>query len=90
MLRNAWTEAWDADDTPTPLEMPLQYMVTSEAVVRTGRYASRSQDVAFNAVGQVVGMMNEVVSSRELIYRLAEEYFDAVDRLQGTLPADEA
>ena len=90
MLRNAWTEAWDAADAPDPLGMPLQYMITSEAVLRTGRYASQSQDVAFHAVGQVVGMMNEVVSSRELIYRLAEEYFDAVERLQGTLPEDES
>ena len=86
MLRNVWTQAWDADDTPDPLEMPLQYMVTSEAVSRTSRYAGQSQDVAFNAVGQVVGMMNEVVSSRDLIFRLAEEYFDAVEH--DTLPED--
>ncbi len=86
MLRNAWTDAWEAEDSPTPLGMPLQYMVTSEAVSRTARYASRSQDVAFNAGGQVVGLVNEVRSTRDVVYSLAEEYFEAVERLQSLAP----
>ena len=31
MLRNEWTEAWERPDTPDPLGMPLQYLLTSEA-----------------------------------------------------------
>ena len=27
MLKNKWTEAWESDDTPDPLLMPLQGMV---------------------------------------------------------------
>jgi len=86
MLRNAWTAAWDAEDAPTPLGMPLQYMVTSDAVLRTSRYASRSQDVAFNAGGQVLGLVNEVRSTRDVIYTLVEEYFEATERLQKLAP----
>lgn len=88
MLRNAWTEAWDAPDSPQPLGMPLQYMVTSEAVSRAARYASLSQDVAFNAGGQVLGMVNEVRSTRDVIYTLVEEYLEAVERLQKLAPSD--
>ncbi len=89
MLRNDWTEAWAAEDTPEPLGMPLQNMVTMDAVVRTSRYASspRSQEVAFNPVGQVVGMMNDVRSVRDVITGLVEEYVDAVDRLNALAPA---
>ena len=89
MLRNDWTEAWEAEDTPDPLGMPLQNMVTMDAVVRTSRYASspRSQEVAFNPVGQVVGMMNDVQSVRDVITGLVEEYVDAVDRLNALQPA---
>jgi len=89
MLRNDWTEAWEAEDTPDPLGMPLQNMVTMDAVVRTSRYASspRSQEVAFNPVGQVVGMMNDVQSVRDVITRLVEDYVDAVDRLNALQPA---
>jgi NAD(P)H-dependent flavin oxidoreductase YrpB (nitropropane dioxygenase family) len=87
MLRNDWTEAWADAETPDPLGMPLQYMVTSDAVARTHRYASKAQEVAFNPVGQIVGQMNEVQSSRELIQELVEDYLAAVERLQSLLPA---
>ena len=88
MLRNDWTDAWAAEDTPDPLGMPLQNMVTMDAIVRTSRYASspQSQAVAFNPVGQVVGMLNEVRSVREVMTELVEEYADAIDRLNGLLP----
>ena len=88
MLRNEWTEAWEADETPEPLGMPLQNMVTMDAIVRTSRYASspESQAVAFNPVGQTVGMMNEVQSVRDVITGLVEQYVDAVDHLNALQP----
>ena len=86
MLRNDWTEAWEAADTPDPLGMPLQFMVTADAVSRVHRYASKAQDVAFNPVGQIVGSMNEVVPVRELITGMVEEYLEAVERLNSLMP----
>ena len=85
MLRNDWTEAWAAADAPDPLGMPLQNMVTMDAIVRTHRYAAseQAQAVSFNPVGQVVGMMNEVRSTREVIFNLVQEYLDAVDMLNA-------
>ena len=84
MLRNDWTEAWASEGNPEPLGMPLQNMVTMDAVVRTSRYASspEAQKVAFNPVGQVVGMMNEMRSCREMIFDLVEGYVDAVEHLK--------
>jgi NAD(P)H-dependent flavin oxidoreductase YrpB (nitropropane dioxygenase family) len=83
MLRNDWTEAWEKEGNPKPLGMPLQFMVTSEAVVRASRYAPKAQEIAFNPVGQIVGRMKEVRPVREVIYRLVEEYVEAVDRLES-------
>jgi len=88
MLRNDWTEAWDKTENPKPLGMPLQFMVTADAVARTHRYAAKAQAVAFNPVGQVVGLMNEVKSSRELIVELVEEYLDAIERFRQIQPAE--
>jgi NAD(P)H-dependent flavin oxidoreductase YrpB (nitropropane dioxygenase family) len=88
MLRNDWTEAWDKPENPKPLGMPLQFMVTADAVARTHRYAAKAQAVAFNPVGQVVGLMNEVKSSRELIVELVEEYLDAIERFRQIQPAE--
>jgi NAD(P)H-dependent flavin oxidoreductase YrpB (nitropropane dioxygenase family) len=86
MLRNDWTEAWEKPENPKPLGMPLQFMVTADAVARTHRYAGKAQPVAFNPVGQVVGMMSERRSSRDVIVKLVEEYLDAVERFEAIQP----
>jgi NAD(P)H-dependent flavin oxidoreductase YrpB (nitropropane dioxygenase family) len=88
MLRNDWTEAWEQPDTPDPLGMPLQFMVTADAVSRVNRYAKVAQDVGFNPVGQVVGSMNEARPVRDVIVTFVEEYLDAVERLQHLAPTD--
>jgi len=88
MLRNDWTEAWEKPENPKPLGMPLQFMVTADAVSRTTRYSAKAQPVAFNPVGQVVGMMNERRSSRDVIVGMVEQYLDAVERFQGIQPGE--
>jgi NAD(P)H-dependent flavin oxidoreductase YrpB (nitropropane dioxygenase family) len=87
MLKNEWTEAWSREDTPDPLGMPLQGMVTFDAVRRTHSYAgvASTQDVAFNPVGQVVGMIDGVQSSRELIETLLTDMVDAIERVNDAL-----
>jgi NAD(P)H-dependent flavin oxidoreductase YrpB (nitropropane dioxygenase family) len=88
MLRNEWTEAWERPDAPKPLGMPLQGMVTMEAVARTSRYAKAGQRIAFNPVGQIVGAMKEVRPVREVIFSLVEEYLEAVERLEQLEPRE--
>ncbi len=83
MLKNEWTEAWASTETPDPLGMPLQFMVTADAVSRTHRYADKAQKVAFNPVGQIVGTMNESESVRDVIQHMVEEYVDAMDRVNA-------
>jgi len=86
MLRNEWTEAWDKPENPKPLGMPLQWMVTADAVSRGHRYANKAKAVAFNPVGQVVGMMNEEKPVREVIVELVEQYLEAVERFESIQP----
>lgn len=83
MLKNEWTEAWERDDTPDPLPMPLQGYLTFDAVRRTHRYAGVGdcQKVAFNPVGQVVGQMNAETSCRDIMYQLLTEYADALEQV---------
>ena len=83
MLRNDWTEAWEAPDAPKPLGMPLQFMVTSEAVARGHRYADKARKVMFNPVGQIVGRMNAVQPVKDVMYQLVQEYVESVERLQA-------
>ncbi len=73
MLKNKWTEAWESDDTPDPLPMPLQGMVTFDAIRRTAMYADKgsAQDVSFNAAGQVIGQINEVESVKKRYFQIS-------------------
>jgi NAD(P)H-dependent flavin oxidoreductase YrpB (nitropropane dioxygenase family) len=88
MLKNKWTEAWESDDTPDPLPMPLQGMVTFDAIRRTAMYADKgnAQDVSFNAAGQVIGQINEVESVKNVVFRLVNEYVDTLENLNSTMP----
>src|SRR5688572_11843609 len=81
MLKSDWTEAWERPDTPDPLPMPMQYMVSGNCVARGHRYADKATAVMFNPVGQVVGQLNSVEKTAQVIQRLVEEYLDAVEGL---------
>jgi NAD(P)H-dependent flavin oxidoreductase YrpB (nitropropane dioxygenase family) len=95
LLKTAWTEAWDAQDSPGALPMPLQFMLTAEAMTRMNRYShvegSRARDLVGMPVGQIVGRMNTVCSARDLIYQMVSEYLETVARMSAELPrADKA
>jgi NAD(P)H-dependent flavin oxidoreductase YrpB (nitropropane dioxygenase family) len=83
MLRNDWTKAWESEGNPQPLGMPLQGLVTADAIRRTHRYAGAGncQKVAFNPAGQVIGQIKHIESVREVMQRLLNEYVDTVERL---------
>lgn len=83
MLRNDWTDAWELPDTPDPLPMPLQLMVSLDAVRRGHRYPEAAKQTNFNPVGQVVGMLNRVERAGDVVQRLVEEYIDACERLNA-------
>lgn len=90
VLKNDWTEAWETEGNPSPLAMPLQGMVTVDAIRRTTNYAGvgSTQKVGFNPVGQVVGQMHDVESCRNLINRLMNEYIDAFEKIKALMPED--
>lgn len=87
MIRNDWTEAWEAPENPKPLGMPLQGLVSADAMRRTVRYAgvANTRKVIFNPCGQVIGQIKQVESSRDVVFRLIDEYVDTVNRLASRL-----
>jgi NAD(P)H-dependent flavin oxidoreductase YrpB (nitropropane dioxygenase family) len=91
LLRTAWTEAWEREDCPGTLPMPLQYMACSEAQMRIGIAArkpgAKARELVGMPVGQVVGRLTEEMSSADVVYQFIDEFVEAVDRLQQTLDA---
>lgn len=88
MLKNEWTMAWEAEGNPKPLGMPLQGLVTGDAIRRTHKYAGVAdcQKVAFNPVGQVIGQINHIEKSGQVIMRLLNEYVEALEHVNSLMP----
>jgi NAD(P)H-dependent flavin oxidoreductase YrpB (nitropropane dioxygenase family) len=78
-LRTAWTDAWEREDSPGYLPMPLQFMLVADANARITRSGNR--DLTGFPVGQVVGMMDRVRPAKDVVRQLVEEYIEAVERL---------
>ena len=86
MLRNKWTDAWDAPGNPESLGAPMQMMMAGESVVRMNRHPEKSQDFFFNPVGQIVGSMNRSISAKDQVMEFVNEYLETSEELLGLLP----
>jgi len=84
-LRTAWTEAWDDPSGPGALPMPLQFLLTAEAQHRIGR--SSSPELAGSPVGQIVGRMNSVRATGDVVFDLVEGAVQTIERLHRELAA---
>jgi NAD(P)H-dependent flavin oxidoreductase YrpB (nitropropane dioxygenase family) len=88
MLKNDWTEAWEDPNNPDPLPMPMQGLVSMEMVMRTSMYAEKSQAVAFNPVGQIVGSMKQILPAKNVIDNLIDEYVEVVERMHAGISGE--
>ncbi len=92
-LVTTYTQAWEAEDSPGTLPMPLQGMLCAEAEHRIRRHAAGgspgSAELLGTPVGQVVGQMNQVKPAAKVVYDMVEEYVDTMERVNGLLE-DEA
>ncbi|MCB0964289.1 MAG: nitronate monooxygenase, partial [Acidimicrobiales bacterium] len=62
--------------------MPMQFMLTSNAVQRGHMYPEQAKDVQFNPVGQIVGRMNKMRPAKDVIFEMVEECIESNERLE--------
>jgi NAD(P)H-dependent flavin oxidoreductase YrpB (nitropropane dioxygenase family) len=79
-LRTEWTDAFEREDSPGYLPMPLQFMLVSDAMNRIER--AQNKELSGFPVGQIVGRMNRVRPVRDVMFDLVNEYVEATERLQ--------
>ncbi|WP_370190608.1 NAD(P)H-dependent flavin oxidoreductase [Qipengyuania sp.] len=88
-LKTAWHEAWDAADGPGTLPMPLMGMVSEPAFARIERDAAAGNEGARELVsyfvGQGVGLVEQVRSSRQVVQDFREEFLEAVGELAAAV-----
>jgi NAD(P)H-dependent flavin oxidoreductase YrpB (nitropropane dioxygenase family) len=79
LLKTKWTQAWESEDAPDPLPMPLQNLLVADAHNRLN--AAGDPDAISMPVGQIVGSMNEVRPVADVMADLIREYDETVARL---------
>ena len=88
-LKSAWTDAWTAEEAPDPLPMPLQGVLAGAAFRKINKLAQSDHPGARQLVnyyvGQGVGLMNETVSARTVVYTFMQDFADAAERLADAL-----
>ncbi|WP_067453460.1 NAD(P)H-dependent flavin oxidoreductase [Actinomadura macra] len=80
-LRTAWTDAWESEQSPGCLPMPMQFMLIADALPRIAR--SGDGELVTFPVGQIVGSMNRVTPAAQVVFDLIDEYVEAVERLNS-------
>ncbi|MDP6022363.1 MAG: nitronate monooxygenase [Alphaproteobacteria bacterium] len=84
-LRSPWTDAWEQEDAPDPLAMPLQSLISEPALGKVERLSEGghkgAQDLATYWVGQGVGLMNAGQSVRNVVHDFKEDFLNAHERL---------
>ena len=88
-LRSPWTDAWEAEEAPEPLGMPLQSLVSEAPLAKVVKLAEGGHEgarqLATYFVGQGVGLMNSVQTTRQVVYDFKQDYLEATERLSGFL-----
>ncbi len=88
-LKSAWTEEWENPETPMPLGMPMQMVLTAEAIQRIDRAAhkqgSGAEQLSNYFVGQIVGNMNESKPTARVVFEMIEEFIEATHALAAQL-----
>lgn len=82
-LRTAWTDAWEAPESPGTLPMPLQFILNSYANQKMGSKPPR--ELVGMPVGQIVSRMNQVRTTKAVVQEMVEEYVDVTQRLTSDL-----
>jgi len=85
-LRSAWTDAWESPDSPPPLPMPFQSIISEPALRAAQRAAqegnSKARELVTYFVGQGVGLVDSIKSSRVVVQEFMQEFAEAIDDME--------
>ena len=79
-LRDSFVEAWEQPEAPRPLAMPLQGLLVGKLLQAAEDWDRR--DWIRTPGGQGVGFVREIKPTRQVIFDVMEEAWDALDAVQ--------
>jgi len=87
MIKSQLSEAWEQPGAPKYLPTPLQGILHNQAHARVVR-AKRKEFYSF-PVGQIVGMLNQETTVRDVMYEMQLEYAETMERLAALMGMDD-
>ena len=82
-LRTKWTDAWEREDAPELLPMPLQGLLYGEAASRFGRV--HAKDFAGSPAGQICGSIDRVRPAKDVVRDMVEQWIDTTERMHALM-----
>lgn len=82
-IRTKWTEAWDREDAPPTLPMPLQGLLYAEAAARFTR--AHSKEFGGSPAGQIVGSISAVRPAKQVVGEMVEGWIETMERMNGLI-----
>lgn len=84
-LKSAWHDAWDGDDSPGALPMPMMAMISIPAFGEIDKAAEngtgQARDLVSYWVGQGVGLVNSIRPATAIVQEFKEDFANAVEQL---------
>ena len=88
-LKSTWTSAWESAASPGALPMPLQSLLSEPAMHMAIREAekgnARAVELVSYFVGQGVGLIDSIKTSRQVVADFMQEFADAVSEMSTLL-----
>ena len=80
VIRTAWSEEWDAEGAPKPLQMPYQHVLTGDLL--TGVMEHNIEPLMYEAAGQGIAWCNELSTVEQVIEHLLTETRETLEKLR--------
>ena len=84
-FRSAWVDAWEREDAPDTLPMPIQGLLFGEYSRRWSRV--HSKEYGGHPAGQIIGSIDKVRPARDMVLDMVQGWIDTVERFDKQLEA---
>lgn len=76
VVRSAWTDEWEAEDAPVPLQMPLQDILVGDILGSISR--NQVEELVHHPAGQGIAWFNERTTVADVMSRFVDEAGEAL------------
>ncbi len=88
-LRSPWTDAWESENAPESLPMPLQGLISEPALGKVDKLSQSghegAKELATYWVGQGVGLMNKSMSAGAVVQEFKEDFLTSFERISDIM-----